>query len=278
MYFYVSCHRFVNMENGRFSRRKSLNQVPKSPRRTELTFWDVAQQISRYHLDSSFWSNMCNMCEHYCVKKREWPWLKVWTTIFNREQRFPQNQKKTILFGNKPAIADAVLFDCSLQLAGPQIPISLFCVCTICLFMFFSCVFIRYDMFDKFPVLQLIALSKPCIDVCMFFPLFSAWPSVVVAVLHVPTGFQLLWPWGGIKRPCSLIKVFGSHFFYKRQHPLSLSRFAQLSGRKNNATIYARKQTQDALEEFAFASLLLFPAAIRRQYAPKHFLLMWQCL
>lgn len=67
-------------------------------------------------------------------------------------------------------------------------------------------------------------------------------------------------------------------FFYKRQHPLSLSRFAQLSGRKNNATICARKQTQDALAEFALASLRLFPAAIRRQYTPKHFLLMWQCL
>ena len=81
-------------------------------------------------------------------------------------------------------------------------------------------------MFDKFPVLQLIALSKPRLDVCMFFSLFSAWPSVVVAVLHVPTGFQLPWPWGGIKKPCSLIKVFGSHFFFTKGS--TLCRFQDL--------------------------------------------------
>ena len=74
---------------------------------------------------------------------------------------------------------------------------------------FFTCVFIRYDMFDKYPVLQLIALSKSRLAVCIF-SLFS----VAVAFPHrFSTSLALGWH----KKAMFADRGVWEHFFYKKQ-------------------------------------------------------------
>ena len=125
---------------------------------------------------------------------------------------------------------------------------------------------------------SLIDRKAHCVEAARSCQMLS---RVITKQHHETVLIQCLNAMVGITRSKVIFRLkryLGTTLTKKRRPLVRFQNLPTCDRKKQQCHNPRRERAQDPLEEFAFANLLLFAATIRRQFTPKQFLLIWQCL